>query len=264
MRNRFPICVVELKGYDVTITFLIPFIRTSYLGYFCRLSAGTYKFTINDKFKDGMNGGNGGSYAGYVAGMRKFGSPDGESEWGQRVHEFSIATSSGAAISSTQTVSKIDMTNTDEKWLQSHNTRRKSWHTRYGKSYVPLQWSNALKSQARAYAQELLSTCGTPPAHDNTAYGENLASNYGTGSWGAQKEPDDILVRWVDREADVGWPENAHLTQALWRATKYVGCDVASKSYNGGMCHTQVCRYARSGESQVHTNLPTHITLHLT
>jgi hypothetical protein len=92
---------------------------------------------------------------------------------------------------------------------------------------------------------------------DNTAYGENLASNYGTGSWGKQREPDKILVRWVDNEADVGWPDNAHLTQALWRATKYVGCDVASKEFGGGMCHTQVCRYARSGMPSLRTNLPT-------
>jgi hypothetical protein len=120
-----------------------------------------------------MNGGNGGSYAGYVAGTRKFGSPSGESEWGQRVHEFSVDTSNGNAISTAQITSKIDMTNTDENWLQSHNTRRKSWHTRYGKSYVPLQWSNALKAQATAYAQELLSTCGTAPAHGERFFAHN-------------------------------------------------------------------------------------------
>jgi len=217
-----------------------------YIGGYC-LSAGSYKFTINDKFKDGMNSGNGGSYAGYVAGMKKFGSPSDESEWGQRIHEFSVTFSSGSTVSAEQFTSKIDMTDSDEQWLYSHNTRRKEWHTRYGKSYVPLQWSNALKAQARAYAQDLLSSCGSTPIHDNTAYGENLASNYGTGSWGKQREPDKILVRWVDNEADVGWPDNAHLTQALWRATKYVGCDVASKEFGGGMCHTQVCRYARSG-----------------
>lgn len=46
-----------------------------------------------------------------------------------------------------------------------------------------------------------------------------------------------------------------HLTNAIWRATKYVGCGEAEKSYqveaNGitstHMCRAQVCRYAKPG-----------------
>jgi hypothetical protein len=137
----------------------------SFIGY-C-LSAGNYKFTINDKFKDGMNGGNGGSYTGYVAGIKKFGSPSGESEWGQRVHEFSVTTSSGNSFSAQQLTAKNDggMTERDLLWLTGHNTRRKEWHTRYGKSYVPLQWSNALKAQAKIYAKELVYLCGGELVH---------------------------------------------------------------------------------------------------
>ncbi|KAL3779900.1 hypothetical protein ACHAW5_003630 [Stephanodiscus triporus] len=137
----------------------------------------------------------------------------------------------------------------DEKWLHAHNIRREEWHTRYGKTYVPLKWSNVLEAQATAYAQDMLSTCGDVPVLGKTEYGKNLARNTGTGRWGSFRKPEDILIRWVDREADFGWPGNAHLTQALWRATKYVGCGVASKSWNdgNGMCHTQVCRYARPG-----------------
>ncbi|KAL3791458.1 hypothetical protein ACHAW5_008077 [Stephanodiscus triporus] len=215
-----------------------------YIGGYC-LSAGTYKFTIKDKFRDGMNSGSGGSYTGYVGGMKKFGSPSDESEWSQRVHEFTI--SSGFSNSAQQFTPKIDMTDMDEQWLHAHNKRRKEWHTRYGKSYVPLIWSNVLKAQAKAYAQDLLSTCGDGLVHDKTEYGENLASNFGEGSWASLREPEDILIRWVDNEADVGWPGNAHLTQVLWRATEYVGCEVASKSWNDGVCHIQVCRYARPG-----------------
>ncbi len=137
----------------------------SSIGY-C-LSAGNYKFTINDKFKDGMNGGNGGSYAGYVAGIKKFGSPSGETEWGQRVHEFSVTTSNGNSISAQQLTAKNDdgMTERDLLWLTGHNTRRKEWHTRHGKSYVPLQWSNALKAQAKIYAKELVYLCGGELIH---------------------------------------------------------------------------------------------------
>ena len=113
-----------------------------------------------------MNAGDGGSYAGYVAGTKRFGSPSGESDWDQRVHEFSVGTSSGTIInSSEQFTAKIDTTDTDEQWLVAHNSRRKEWHTRYGKSYVPLNWSNALKAQAKTYAKELLSTCGGELVH---------------------------------------------------------------------------------------------------
>ena len=79
---------------------------------------------------------------------------------------------------------------------------------------------------------------------------------------GGSSDPEGVLVSWVEEEMNVGWPTNGHLTQALWRATKYVGCGVASKSYNGWMCHTQVCRYARVGKSLVHTNQQTKHVLH--
>jgi len=49
---------------------------------------------------------------------------------------------------------------TSEKWLQAHNKRREEWHTGYDKSYVPLQWSNDLEAQAKAWAEELLSRRG--------------------------------------------------------------------------------------------------------
>ena len=75
-------------------------------------------------------------------------------------------TSSGTTInSSEQFTAKIDTTDTDEQWLVAHNSRRKEWHTRYSKSYVPLNWSNALKAQAKTYAKELLSTCGGELVH---------------------------------------------------------------------------------------------------
>ena len=88
---------------------------------------------------------------------------------------------------------------------------------------------------------------------DHTTYGENLASNLGTGSWGKLKPPEERLQRWVDKEATVGWHDNAHLVQALWRATRYIGCHDAAKDHFGptgkGVCHVQVCRYAMTGMS---------------
>jgi hypothetical protein len=108
-----------------------------------------------------MHGGEGGSYTGYVAGVKKFGSPIVESEWGQLAHEFSVTMSGDdIPIISAQFNTTIELTDADEKWLKAHNTRRKEWHKKYGKSYVPLQWSNALKTQSKVYARELLSGCG--------------------------------------------------------------------------------------------------------
>lgn len=59
----------------------------------------------------------------------------------------------------------------------------------------------------------------------------------------------DIVRRWVEREIGWAYPDNAHLTQSLWRASKYLGCGEAEKDYGppGGKCRVQVCRYAKAG-----------------
>ncbi|KAL7456344.1 hypothetical protein ACHAWC_007871 [Mediolabrus comicus] len=127
-------------------------------------------------------------------------------------------------------------------------------HKRYGKSYVPLNWSGGLKESARQWANELLKSCGQGLYHEKQSkYGENLAANVGSGSWGAMKDADDIVKRFVEDEADKDWPANAHLTQCLWRASKYVGCYDAEKDMGDGkMCRVQVCRYARAGNCDMH------------
>ena len=52
----------------------------------------------------------------------------------------------------------------------------------------------------------------------------------------------------VEDEANLSYPDNGHLTQILWRATRYVGCADAVRPYDGGRCHTQVCRYSKPGK----------------
>jgi hypothetical protein len=150
------------------------------------------------------------------------------------------------------------MTERDALYLEAHNTRRKDWHTRYNKEYVHLKWSQGLKDSSMKYAIKLLDTCLTDtPRHDpNNVYGENLARNKGSGSWGQEYHPDKILNRFVEREVGLPWARNGHLTNALWRATQYVGCAEAEKSYplknSRGIeimntCRVQVCRYAKPG-----------------
>jgi hypothetical protein len=154
-------------------------------------------------------------------------------------------------------IGPIFMNDRDKEWLVAHNTRRKTYHKQYGMEYVPLKWSEGLKEAAASYAEELLSSCPSPTIiHDpNTAYGENLAKNRGINGWGDLKPADNILVRFVERELDDPWPHNSHLTQALWRATRYVGCAESVMPVGTGMCRIQVCRYARSGNCNVKKNV---------
>ncbi|KAL9184535.1 hypothetical protein ACHAXT_012505 [Thalassiosira profunda] len=225
-----------------------------YTGKLC-LPAGKYRFIIKDKFQDGMCCSFGqGRYAGYVDRKRIFSSPSGAQNWARRIHDFSVSapssTSSGSNPSNPLPVNpKIAIDARDKEWLDSHNDRRKRFHQKYGKSYVPLQWSDALKKDSEKFARKLLQdSCGGLYHDKNNPNGENLASHSGTGSWAKVRSPDSVVTRWVDNEANDDYPANGHYTQALWRATEYVGCGEASKPKpGGGMCHTQVCRYTRPG-----------------
>ena len=82
---------------------------------------------------------------------------------------------------------------------------------------------------------------------------ENLAKNKG---WDGDEQlgmgklypPENIMRRWVDNEEFVGYPANAHLTQSLWRASRYLGCGDSYRDYpDGQVCRVQVCRYVRAG-----------------
>jgi hypothetical protein len=139
------------------------------------------------------------------------------------------------------------LTAREEEWLVAHNTRREYWHEYYGKSYVPLKWSGELAKSSQVYAEELLSTCDDQSIeHDPfNKYGENMAKNKGMGGWGELYAADKITGRFIDREVEIGYPNNYHLTQALWRASKYVGCGESEKPWNGGTCRIQVCRYSK-------------------
>ncbi|KAL7484296.1 hypothetical protein ACHAW6_009940 [Cyclotella cf. meneghiniana] len=154
-------------------------------------------------------------------------------------------------------IGPIFMNSRDKEWLVAHNSRRKKYHKQYGKSYVPLKWSEGLKEISAKYAEELLSSCPSPTIiHDpNTSYGENLAKNRGINGWGDLKPADNIVTRFVEREMDDEWPHNAHLTQALWRGTHYVGCAESVMPLGDGMCRIQVCRYARAGNCNVRKNV---------
>ena len=146
----------------------------------------------------------------------------------------------------------LSITQRELDYLNEHNSRREYWHTKFGGKYVPLKYSMGLAADAKAWAEELLDDCDTDGIkHDSNRdlQGENLAKAVGHhGDWGELKPVSNIVTRWVDRESTWSWPENAHFTQALWRAARFIGCGESVKSMGEGkMCRVQVCRYTRTG-----------------
>lgn len=147
-----------------------------------------------------------------------------------------------------------NMSERDCEWWWAHHTRRQDWHTRCypeycNKEYRHLRWSTTLASDAREYAEKLLDTCDTAGiSHDHMNEGENLAKNKGKEDWGEMYTADKIVGRFVDNEEFWGWNDNAHLTQALWYASRYIGCGDSVKDLGDGItCRMQVCRYAKAG-----------------
>jgi hypothetical protein len=175
----------------------------------------------------------------------------------------------GGAFTSLSRTIKVgynpSLSTTQRQYLDSHNRRRQDWHRRLGKTYRPLKWAPSLANDAQNWANTLrdrTTTCHlTNSDHaSGTNSAENMASNFGTGSWGAKPTPDQIVGRFVDREENLQFNRNSHLLAALWWSTGYVGCGESFKVLsNGDNCHIQVCRYQRTGVCDVRslTNLAT-------
>ena len=147
-----------------------------------------------------------------------------------------------------------EMNAREKEWLVAHNSRRQKYHRNAGKSYRPLRWSSTLASDALKWANSLLSACSVKGINHQGGVndGENLAKNMGSGNWGSLYDADKIVGRWVENEANLAYPKNAHLTQVVWYSTSYVGCGESSKSMgNSKTCRVQVCRYTRPGNCNV-------------
>jgi len=150
------------------------------------------------------------------------------------------------------------MTERERQWLVAHNIRRKEWHESYNTTYVPLHWSPELAKGAAEWADQLQLQCCCDDDNGGLTVsgmegGENIRKTTGKGQ---MTLPEDVLRTWVDRKMmDMGstsgggkYPANEHLTQVLWRATKYVGCGDSLEEYeDGSICQIQVCRYITPG-----------------
>lgn len=236
---------------------------------------GYVKVVATDASGDGMKNG---SYTVYLGGYIVATSP-GTDKWSERVHTLDTASASSNSVPpptpqptpqpvSSDAVSGRNTcfepsTSEEQDYLDAHNQNRKTYHQMLGAEYKPLTWSTQLASEASNYAQSLLQYCCTSQLpHDSSnigKHGENLASNCGSGSYGQRKAATDILNRWVYMEHNKdSYTAKFHYTQALWRASDYVGCGVATKDMgNGAACYMQVCRYQKPGNCAI--NQDNHI-----
>ena len=156
-----------------------------------------------------------------------------------------------------------NMTETDMKWLDEHNGRRRTFHREHNTTFKELVWSEGLYQSAMSSAVSITPTC--KPAND---------INKGDG-WGynaivvkkAFENPDVIgpknsLVSWVDRAQNRD-PPGSTFYSAMWRATRYIGCatlveqmdpeseGAIDKDGNLLYCHVSICKYARPGSCDV-------------
>ena len=144
----------------------------------------------------------------------------------------------------------IEVSNRAEEWLNAHNTRRESFHETEGTEYKPLVWSNTLEKDAETWLKEIFVNCKTV-REPSLVEGENLSFRK-VGIPRDTEEPENILKRWVDLKMDKGYPQNESLTQAMWRATRYLGCaDGSKKMSDGQICYASICRYSRAGNCQM-------------
>lgn len=200
------------------------------------LQPGEYKFEMHDSFGDGFGQPNSGYFSVEIDGEEII-----KAKHFMDRKEFKIQVNPNY---------ENNMSSRDWDWLNDHNTRRERYHGEFGESYVPLKWSPELARQAKEWATTSLGDCELNDIkHEpHVDEGENLAKNRGSGKMGELYETSNILERWVENERYWGYPANAHLTQALWRSSKYLGCGEATKPFGTrGTCHVQVCRYARAG-----------------
>mmetsp|Transcript_13276 Transcript_13276/g.25290 ORF Transcript_13276/g.25290 Transcript_13276/m.25290 type:complete len:640 (+) Transcript_13276:590-2509(+) len=146
------------------------------------------------------------------------------------------------------------LTDRDREWLDAHNSRRQAFHEENGEIFNPLVWSNSLAEEANAWLEELLPECKVQ-SQPNIEEGENLSGRSGSNPRSTE-DPESILGRWVENQANRDWPQNQSFTQVMWRATRYLGCAdkyelVTLEDGSTTHCYISVCRYARAGNCNV-------------
>ena len=142
-----------------------------------------------------------------------------------------------------------DMSTNDRLWLNEHNKRRRQFHEDNGVPYGRLVWSNELEDSARAWIPQITSSCSISGNREpGLTPGENIAVRSAGTNINVDESPVAIMQRWVDNKTDLGYPNNQSATQALWAATRFVGCSNAvTDTADGRKCYVSICRYAQAG-----------------
>lgn len=129
------------------------------------------------------------------------------------------------------------------EWMKEHNDRRLKYHTTLNNKPVNyLKWSAGLATLAKTWAEENVATC-TNRAGPDGGYGRNAAMRKGSNSG---MTPAWTLANWENKKPD-GYPANGAFTQAIWRATDWVGCHIATSTDPDNKCQAAVCYYAKPG-----------------
>lgn len=133
----------------------------------------------------------------------------------------------------------------EARLLAAHNVERARVGT------PPLRWDDALATEARVWARELVDTGQwrhDPALH---GHGENLWTGWGNRTW----SPEEMVGEWVaekrlyrhgvfpnvSRTGD--WTAVGHYTQLIWSGTSHVGCAIATRSDRSVLA----CRYSPPG-----------------
>ena len=147
------------------------------------LDPGKYRFTLKDSYGDGFCCSNG-SAGYYILSL------DGKELINGGYYRFTQSYDILVGYDPTLTMSERDI-----QWVEAHNVRRMDWHTRNGKSYVPLVWSAELAKDAYNWAQVLVQHCDEETWHETSvSEGENLAQNIGSSNskYGQLYPPDNV------------------------------------------------------------------------
>ena len=133
----------------------------------------------------------------------------------------------------------------ETRLLAAHNSERARAGAR------ALIWSEELETEARDWADHLLSS-GTF-AHDPSphGHGENLWAGWGSTAF----TPERMVGEWIEEKANFrpgvfpnvsrtpNWTDVGHYTQLIWPGTTHVGCAIAARRDRSVLA----CRYAPPG-----------------
>ncbi|MEO6603578.1 MAG: CAP domain-containing protein [Polyangiaceae bacterium] len=133
----------------------------------------------------------------------------------------------------------------------------------------PLVWSDELAQYAQQWADELAATSCSSPHHRSSQelqtvnYGENLAAfisssggstaQQAVNAWAAEKTCYTFGALTTTDKCDTACYTGlhsdgcGHYTQIVWRASKEVGCGVASCPNGGGQEDIWICNYSPPG-----------------